>query len=1030
MAGDYTRFTHKPDKRYSGVLMQQGRVQLDADWNEEIDIIKRRWQLQAMDTFGPSAVPKETTPDAFKIGFLAGPPANLSLGAGRIYVDGLLAELFEGEQFKGNAITYLNQPFFPAPPALPANGEAIVFLDVWEREVTYIEDADLLEKALGGPDTATRTQTAWQVRVQSVQDAECGAALPRGSAGLLSSRAISPPAPDDPCIISPSGGYRGLENRLYRVEVHTAGTLATARFKWSQENASVVSRVTQITTTGSQSKLKVTRIGRDKILRFQVNDWVEILDDNLELNGQPGVMAKVTVVAEATQELTLDRDISAAGFNPADATRHTRVRRWNQRNNIVIDVGVETGLVGVSGGFIPLEDGVEVSFGIDPNPNLSGNFHVGDYWLFAARTVDGTVEELVSAPPRGIIHHYTQLGTLTGLGTNNPETHDCRNLWPECGCCCSIDVGDGVTTHGAYDDISDALATASAQAGPNVPIRICLLSGVHRLTQTVVITQDDVTITGCDRATHLIAPPAAAAFEIRGLRVTLEHLYVTSEEPSDPLISAIGSRTTRIQFNEFENSGGPVLTADQVTDFGVLGNTMTGMIGVAAWGQGILIARNRMTSDSEEQQTDRGLIDIQHGASLATMVENELINGSGHGITLTGVGADVATGNRTTIDDIRIVDNTILRMRGSGIGVLTELGERGVSIDNLWITGNVIQGCIRTDGPLLFPGAGTTQGGVVLRRVSHVVIADNRIAENGISQTSSPIAGILVLDCQGLVIRDNVIVNNGRPPDGSVIPGIQGGIIARDLSVVVESVDVAAPPDVDVIVPIQPDGWPAADMHGNLVVAPRGLALELQGIGPMQVTHNRFTSRDLVPTGDPAGAFQSFAGTVLILNIGMPAYAARQLMVGGFQTANQPTPSANEIFTVSGKVDFSNNQVALDLVRAEVELAVAAVAILTLDDLGFHDNQTECTLGLDGLLFDTLAFGTTIRAQGNGLTESFLFVLFSLYAYGLWMSTGTDNQGTHCIRIDGAVPARTIDRDNLELFCRQDFQGSSLFTRG
>jgi hypothetical protein len=42
MSGDYTRFTFDPLNRYSGVLMQQGRVQLDADWIEEIDILRRR----------------------------------------------------------------------------------------------------------------------------------------------------------------------------------------------------------------------------------------------------------------------------------------------------------------------------------------------------------------------------------------------------------------------------------------------------------------------------------------------------------------------------------------------------------------------------------------------------------------------------------------------------------------------------------------------------------------------------------------------------------------------------------------------------------------------------------------------------------------------------------------------------------------------------------------------------------------------------------------------------------------------------
>ena len=38
MKGDFTRDTFKKEKHYSGVRMQQGRVQVDADWNEQVDI--------------------------------------------------------------------------------------------------------------------------------------------------------------------------------------------------------------------------------------------------------------------------------------------------------------------------------------------------------------------------------------------------------------------------------------------------------------------------------------------------------------------------------------------------------------------------------------------------------------------------------------------------------------------------------------------------------------------------------------------------------------------------------------------------------------------------------------------------------------------------------------------------------------------------------------------------------------------------------------------------------------------------------
>lgn len=521
MGGDYTRFTHKPQKRYSGVLMQQGRVQLDADWNEQIEILTRRWQVQAADTVGPCAVPKATTPDGFKITAVAGPPPDLLIGVGRIYVDGLLAEILEGEP----APRYSAQPFYPAPPPLGGlSGNAVVYLDVWEREVTSVEDPELLEKALGGPDTTTRVQTVWQVKVHGMgnEPVTCEtdlATLFPPSGGRLSSRAIAPPASDDPCIISPSGGYRGLENRLYRVEIHTAGDLNTARFKWSRENASVVSAVEQITTNGGQSQLTVSRIGRDKVLRFQVDDWVEVLDDRRELMGEPGEMGRVTMIDEANRRITLDRAISTI----ADPTRHTRVRRWDQQLNVDAN-----GLLAVSNPWIPLEDGVEVSFALP-----SGQFHVGDYWVLAARTADGSVEELIEAPPRGITHHYCQLATLTGLGpTATPVVQDCRRLWPPdvpaAGCDCTVCVtaeshNDGTLT------IQRAIDEVKSSGG-----KVCLGPGLYHLGQTPILVSGagSVHLRGQGWKTMLLysGPGAAIAIE-SSMGVTVEDLTVLMPPP-------------------------------------------------------------------------------------------------------------------------------------------------------------------------------------------------------------------------------------------------------------------------------------------------------------------------------------------------------------------------------------------------------------------------------------------------------------------------------------------------------------------
>ena len=42
MSGDYSRVRFDAKNDFSGVLMQQGRVQLDADWNEWVALLDRR----------------------------------------------------------------------------------------------------------------------------------------------------------------------------------------------------------------------------------------------------------------------------------------------------------------------------------------------------------------------------------------------------------------------------------------------------------------------------------------------------------------------------------------------------------------------------------------------------------------------------------------------------------------------------------------------------------------------------------------------------------------------------------------------------------------------------------------------------------------------------------------------------------------------------------------------------------------------------------------------------------------------------
>ena len=132
MKGDFTRFTHAPARRYSGVLKQQGRVELDADTNEAHAIDDRIRRITNVDVIGRTGVPEN---DA---GFgIAAVDDDLAIGAGRMYVEGILCEL------DADAL-YTAQPHLPVVEPLIAEGEDadgrvdLVYLDVWQRHVTAI----------------------------------------------------------------------------------------------------------------------------------------------------------------------------------------------------------------------------------------------------------------------------------------------------------------------------------------------------------------------------------------------------------------------------------------------------------------------------------------------------------------------------------------------------------------------------------------------------------------------------------------------------------------------------------------------------------------------------------------------------------------------------------------------------------------------------------------------------------------------------------------------------------------------------
>lgn len=436
MSFDCSRFSFDPKKNFLGVVMQQGRVALDADWNEWVDQLARRLQAGTLDSLGPLAVPRET-PDAFRIRWVSG---GLTIGAGRAYVDGILAENHGrdsgtwsatlAEPTPSGTTAYTSQPFYPSPPPLPAtSGPHLVYLDVWRRDLTHLQDPGLVEQAVG-VDTTGRWQMVWQVKVlPNWPGGACtGADLDLGtidsglrpSDGRLSVATGAPPKVSTPCLLPPAAGYKGLENQLYRVEVHHGGPIGTATFKWSRDNAAVASRVSALP---AEDRLVVESLGRDELLAFHDGDWIEVTDRRRELHNLPGELRRIRPtggVDTATRTLFLTSSLPAGAFALGDDPAHyVLVRRWDQAGkqyredgSVAVDVDNPA-----AGGAIPvppagtrvfLENGILIEFHLP----AGGRFRNGDYWSFAARSADGSLETLDRAPPRGIHHHYAPLAVI------------------------------------------------------------------------------------------------------------------------------------------------------------------------------------------------------------------------------------------------------------------------------------------------------------------------------------------------------------------------------------------------------------------------------------------------------------------------------------------------------------------------------------------------------------------------------------------------------------------------------------------
>ncbi len=529
MKGDFTRFTHRPEKHYTRVLKQQGRVDLDADWNELVEVFTDLERTEAIDVIGRCGVPK--TGGGFEVVPSEPGGTDLTISRGRIYVDGILCSNASEDTEEPVSIglqedlpDYLKQTPSGTPallkagsPELEDDGVYLAYLDVWERHVTALEDPDIREVALGGPDTTTRTRTVCQVKLHRIGEVadpldplKCVPYPAAAADGELAAWGQPSTTPSSPCEVPAAAGYRGLENRLYRVEIHDGSDPGPPTFKWSRDNGAVVLPIAENGISGT--KVTLERLGPDEVLTVAQDHWVEVLGDQTELYGVTGTLAKVTGVDPATLVITLDADVSAHA-----SEGHLKMRRW--------DLGADDAGALPLAGEVELEDGVKVGF------DLGKTYHTGDWWVIPARTREGKVlwPKGKSLPRFGIEHHYCTLAMVRREGGKWTEEHDCRPTFPPLtevggGCCVVVKAGDSVR---------DAVEAVAAAGGGCV--RLC--QGVHRLTGPLLLSDAaDLHIAGVGDASVLCLDPDLGGVVAGGLRfagcrrIAIEDLFLVSNQ--------------------------------------------------------------------------------------------------------------------------------------------------------------------------------------------------------------------------------------------------------------------------------------------------------------------------------------------------------------------------------------------------------------------------------------------------------------------------------------------------------------------
>ncbi|MEE8523614.1 MAG: hypothetical protein V3T72_06750, partial [Thermoanaerobaculia bacterium] len=472
---------------------------------------------------------------------------DFELAAGSFYLGGLRFEIDPAERFLEQSDWLQIDAAVVDLPAAPEPGELLgpageprprydlVYLRGWEQCVTSVEDSEFLETALGGPDTTTRIRRMRRAEVLTDVPDTCATAFaelqerlteaPEGdphvfdgsSCELLSKARLTvgfgEGDPDDPCKPKAQQGYLGANNQTLRVML-----TAPDRFIWGFDNASPLYRVQVLEDDGELVQIKFLTLPRDQYSlplagqAVEILPWGALLPNQEKVAEARGHLATVATSFDPEEmTLTIARPVPAPWLqwlvdhpeyhsdrDPEDRQQYFYLRLWTGGSGDADEPDH------------PFTPGTAVELagtGLELTWNDVGLSE--DTWIIAARPntpVEVVPWELLdAAPPSGPRQFFAPLALLRWTADDNQgvvaEVHDCRTRFrPLCEIrgCCTLTVGDGINSHGDFDDLQTAVDHLPFAGG-----QICVLPGQHRANVTIA-GRRNVTIHGCGKQTRVV----------------------------------------------------------------------------------------------------------------------------------------------------------------------------------------------------------------------------------------------------------------------------------------------------------------------------------------------------------------------------------------------------------------------------------------------------------------------------------------------------------------------------------------------